>query len=311
MKYKLSFFIILCTIFINISNVISWGSDTLTLLKKLGDRKYYAQCNHSIEIIEQLNEIEGEKIYQEIFEQIKNKNPRCTRSYGLWLLKKKNTLVIDCLIYYMNPKWAEDLEEDPNYKYYWDILAKLSSGRIKPERTNRGYNRGLYYEYNIYSWKKFIEWWDENKKTYIFPLSDSEITEIFETIQKNKDKRRKSKKKKGQQVDSGNRDSTNKATSEILTIPKNQIQNFIKVVETKNFGKIAREGNKVFKKGLYIPNHSKMFKNFPSKEHMDYIYYFFLTFEGNARRTSGGIMLILEKDSSKVYRFHTQETIFW
>jgi hypothetical protein len=93
------------------------------------------------------------------------------------------------------------------------------------------------------------------------------------------------------------------------TVPPASISEFLELVESEDFHKIARDGKEIFTQGVYIPNHTTLFAQFPSSEtERGHIRYVFYSFRGE---TSGGeVYLILEQDSGKVVEFNYFEASF-
>jgi len=213
--------------YVNIS--FGWDKDTLSLLQQLGDRKYYYKCNFSMDIIEKLYHKNGEIIYNDVFEKLKKENPPCVVNYGLWLLKKKDNLAIDCIIYYMNPEWSESFSEGANYRYYWDILAMISNGLITPRIDKGVAKNGEYYEFKVYprdSYEKIKKWWEENKSNYKFTLTDEEIKNIFQTIKENENESIRFYKKLEKDIEKREKERTIKLSQE---------KKFIEVIKVINY----------------------------------------------------------------------------
>ena len=93
------------------------------------------------------------------------------------------------------------------------------------------------------------------------------------------------------------------------TVSPASIAEFLELVKGQNFHQMARKGKEVFKQGLYIPNHTEQFQQFPfSESEQDRIRYVFYSFKGEA--SAGEIYLILEQDSGKVIEFNHFEAFF-
>ena len=93
------------------------------------------------------------------------------------------------------------------------------------------------------------------------------------------------------------------------TASEASISEFLEIVRSKDFHKMARKGKEVFKEGLYVPNHAKLFSQFPFSEFQPgRIRYVFYSFRGQA--SVGEVYLILEQDSGKVVEFNYLEAWF-
>lgn len=98
-------------------------------------------------------------------------------------------------------------------------------------------------------------------------------------------------------------------TSPKPTVPPASISEFLELVESEDFHKMARKGREIFTQSLHIPNHAELFTQFPSSEiERGHIRYVFYSFQGEA--SGGEVYLILEQDSGKVVEFNYFEASF-
>jgi hypothetical protein len=83
----------------------------------------------------------------------------------------------------------------------------------------------------------------------------------------------------------------------------------MEVVERGEYHAMTRKGEEVFKEGLCIPDHAKLFAEFPRSEiqpgHIRYVLY---SFDGEA--SGGEVYLILEQDSGKIIEFNYFEATY-
>jgi hypothetical protein len=84
---------------------------------------------------------------------------------------------------------------------------------------------------------------------------------------------------------------------------------FFEIVESKDFHRMARIGEEVFRQGLTMPDHAKLFAGFPSSEvERSRIRYVLYSFRGEA--SAGEVYLILERDSGEIVEFNSFEALF-
>lgn len=93
------------------------------------------------------------------------------------------------------------------------------------------------------------------------------------------------------------------------TVDPAAMAEFFQVVKRKEYHQMARTGRELFEPGLYIPDHTEQFEQFPASEYgPGRIRYVFYSFEGEA--SAGEVYLILEQDSGKVIEFNYFEAFF-
>ena len=93
------------------------------------------------------------------------------------------------------------------------------------------------------------------------------------------------------------------------TVSRDSIDEFLEIVERRDFHGMTQTGKEVFEQGLYIPNHAALLGQFPSSEprsgHTRYVFY---SFRGQA--SAGEVYLILESDSGRIVEFNHVEAWF-
>jgi len=93
------------------------------------------------------------------------------------------------------------------------------------------------------------------------------------------------------------------------TVSPASFSEFLEIVKSEDFHKMARKGKAVFEQNHYIPNHANLFAEYPSSEiDQGRIRYDLYGFEGEA--SAGMVYLILEQDSGKVIEFNYLEAWF-
>lgn len=92
-------------------------------------------------------------------------------------------------------------------------------------------------------------------------------------------------------------------------VPSDALIQFYEVVESKDFHRMARMGKEVFRQGLTIPDHAKLFAGFPSSEvERSRVRYVLYSFQGEA--SAGEVYLILERDSGEIVELNSFEALF-
>lgn len=92
-------------------------------------------------------------------------------------------------------------------------------------------------------------------------------------------------------------------------VSEDAIAVFLEMLETGDYHAIKRSGEEIFLEGLYIPNHHKVFRDYPSEDLPDgQIRYDLLIIEGEAG--AAWVHLFLGKDSGEIIQFSAGEAIF-
>lgn len=83
----------------------------------------------------------------------------------------------------------------------------------------------------------------------------------------------------------------------------------MEIVESGDYHAMTRKGEEIFKEGLYIPDHVKLFAKFSwSEVEAGYIRYTLYSFDGEA--SGGEVYLILEQDSGRIVEFNYFEATY-
>jgi hypothetical protein len=92
-------------------------------------------------------------------------------------------------------------------------------------------------------------------------------------------------------------------------VPSDALIQFFEVVESRDFHRMARMGKEVFRQGLTIPDHAKLFAGVPSSQAgRSRVRYVLYSFHGEA--SAGEVYLILEQNSGRIIQFNYFEASF-
>jgi hypothetical protein len=93
------------------------------------------------------------------------------------------------------------------------------------------------------------------------------------------------------------------------TVSPAALSEFMAIVESGDYHAMARKGEQVFKKDLYIPDHEELFAEFSwSEVEPGRIRYVLYSFDGEA--SGGEVYLILEQDSGRIVEFNYFEATY-
>jgi hypothetical protein len=91
-------------------------------------------------------------------------------------------------------------------------------------------------------------------------------------------------------------------------VTADQIYNFLKTVESKDYRGIKGAGEPIFKAGWVIPNHAEVFKNYPSSRAADgTIRYVFFSVTGDGGRAY--VDMFVKSESGEIVSFNCME--YW
>lgn len=95
----------------------------------------------------------------------------------------------------------------------------------------------------------------------------------------------------------------------LIVIPYGEIETFMEKVRAEDFHGMWLAGEKVFVAGRYVPEHAKLFKDFPVQEsEPSQLRYDFYQVKGEAG--AGSISLFIEKATGKIIKFSPVEATF-
>ena len=93
------------------------------------------------------------------------------------------------------------------------------------------------------------------------------------------------------------------------TVSEEAVAAFLETLETGNYHAAERSGEDIFLEGWRIPNHHRIFRDYPSEDLPNgQIRYDLLTIRGEAG--AAWIHLFLEKDSGRIIQFSAGEAVF-
>lgn len=93
------------------------------------------------------------------------------------------------------------------------------------------------------------------------------------------------------------------------TVSPNSVSEFLEVLESSDYHRIARVGREVFETGLCVPNHAELLRGYPSSApRQGQIRYVLYSFHGEA--SAGEVYLILNGDSGEIIEFSHFEASF-
>ena len=93
------------------------------------------------------------------------------------------------------------------------------------------------------------------------------------------------------------------------TVSPNSVSEFLEVLESKDYHRIAGAGREVFEQGLYVPNHAELLRGYPSSApRQGQIRYVLYSFHGEA--SAGEVYLILDRESGEIIQFSYFEALF-
>jgi hypothetical protein len=92
-------------------------------------------------------------------------------------------------------------------------------------------------------------------------------------------------------------------------VSEDAVAAFLEMLETGDYHAIERSGAEIFREGLYIPNHHRVFRDYPSEDLPDgQIRYDLLIIKG--KTGAAWVHLFLEKESGKIVQFSAGEATF-